>query len=68
MHPQLTVEILLPELSEPNISPVVGKRAATEILVKRCKKEKSAFLNSRKHCVYHFLLPLLLFRNFTFES
>lgn len=40
MHPQLTVEVFLPELSEPNISSVVGQWAATEIPVERWKKKK----------------------------
>lgn len=37
MHPQLTVEILLPELREPNVPPVVGQRAAPEIPIERCR-------------------------------
>lgn len=38
VHSQLTVEVLLPEFSKPNISSVVGQRAAAEIPVKRCKE------------------------------
>lgn len=36
VHPQLTVEILLPELREPNVPPVVGQRAAPEVPIERC--------------------------------
>lgn len=45
MHPQLTVEILLPELGKPNVSSVVGQRAASEIPVKRCERRQKV----RKH-------------------
>lgn len=37
VHPQLTVEIFLPELREPNVPPVVGQRAALEIPIERCR-------------------------------
>lgn len=40
VHPQLTVEILLPELREPNVPPVVGQRAAPEIPIERCRGGK----------------------------
>ena len=40
VHPQLTVEVFLPELREPNVSSVVGQRAASEIPIKRCKKQR----------------------------
>lgn len=39
MHPQLAAEVLLPELSEPHVPPVVGQRAAPEVTVKRCGEE-----------------------------
>lgn len=37
MHPQLAVEVLLPELGEPHVPPVVGERAAAEVPIERCK-------------------------------
>lgn len=42
MHPQLAVEVFLPEFSEPNISSVVGQRAAAEIPIKCCKKKRQS--------------------------
>lgn len=40
MHPELAVEVFLPEFGEPNIPPVVGQRAAAEIPIERCKKNE----------------------------
>lgn len=37
VHPQLAVEVLLPELGEPHVPPVVGERAAAEVPIERCK-------------------------------
>lgn len=42
MHSQPAAEVLLPELGEPDVSPVVGQRAAAEIPVERCgQREKT---------------------------
>lgn len=41
VHPQLADEVLLPELSEPDVPAVVGQGAAPEVTVKRCGKKES---------------------------
>lgn len=41
VHPQLAAEVLLPELSEPDVPAVVGQRAALEVPVKRCGKKET---------------------------
>lgn len=35
VHPQLTAEVFLPELGEPDVPAVVGQRAALEVTVER---------------------------------
>ncbi len=45
VHPELTVEVVLPELSKPDIPSVVGQRAATEIPIKCCKNREGKGLH-----------------------
>lgn len=70
VHPQLTVEVLFPELREPNISSVVGQRAATEISIKRCSKKRQSrqklrYIEWREDCI---CFPFLKLRKHIYPS
>ena len=38
VHAQLAVEVLLPELGEPHVPPVVGQRAALEVAIESWRR------------------------------
>lgn len=49
VHPQLADKVLLPELGEPDVPPVVGQRAALEVAIKGCGEKKSVSQDALQH-------------------